>query len=276
MNIADVCAVLMEQPREVFTSATASNLRAVINLPPVGSNKAPTPVELNVYGKACDRFRHNKANDRLLIYGAKLRFDVNTRAYSLHGGVVHQITDEFPILNRVILSGRCVKDLDLSDPRVFKTTPDGLMICNQSLSVYMGKNQADLFNFYAINTANDKLNNAEIIANFTRKGVGITVAGRLVTDAWTDKQSNERKINTKIQVNQITLAPKADATKNTESQTKPVQTNTPVAPSSSDASLWGAANAPQPTDPWTHASGGGLPDLPGQYSNSPSFDEVPF
>jgi single-stranded DNA-binding protein len=150
------------------------------------------------------------------------------------------------------------------------------MICNQSLSVYMGKNQADLFNFYAINTANDKLNNAEIIANFTRKGVGITVAGRLVTDAWTDKQSNERKINTKIQVNQITLAPKADTTKNTESQTKPVQTNTPVAPSSSDASLWGAANAPQPTDPWTHASGGGLPDLPGQYSNSPSFDEVPF
>ena len=273
MNIADVCAVLMEQPREVFTSATASNLRAVINLPPVGSNKAPTPVELNVYGKACDRFRHNKANDRLLIYGSKLRFDVNTRAYSLHGGVVHQITDEFPILNRVILSGRCVKDLDLSDPRVFKTTPDGLMICNQSLSVYMGKNQADLFNFYAINTAQDKLNQAELLVNFTRKGTGITIRGRLVTDAWTDKDSQQRRSITKIQLVQMTLAPKSG-----ESQSKSVASQTTVASTDNVASLWGGKTAEEPVDPWTQASGGGLPDLPGQYGSAPNFDdnEPPF
>jgi hypothetical protein len=58
----------------------------------------------------------------------------------------------------VILAGRCVKDINHEDARSFRTTANGYMICNQTLSVNTGRNQADLFNFYAINSSEDKFN----------------------------------------------------------------------------------------------------------------------
>jgi single-stranded DNA-binding protein len=176
-------------------------------LPPVG-NKAPTTLTFHVYGKACDKFKEFNKGNRVYIHGAKLRFDLESKAYSLHGGVIAQVTEAFPVLNDVILTGRCIKDIDQQDARAFKTTADGLMIANQTISVNTGRNQADLFNFYAINTAQDKLNQAELLVNFTRKGTGITIRGRLVTDAWTDKESQQRRSITKIQLVQMTLAPK--------------------------------------------------------------------
>ena len=50
MNFASVCAQTNETPREVFISATATAIRCSVTLPPVGK-KAPTVLELNVYGK---------------------------------------------------------------------------------------------------------------------------------------------------------------------------------------------------------------------------------
>jgi len=273
MNFASVCAVLMEEPREVYTSETSFNLRALVNLPPV-SNKAPTPIELNVYGKACDKFRTYKAGARLHIHSAKLRFDVQSRTYSLHGGVVYEVTESTPILNDVILSGRCIKDIDVSDERVFRTTADGLMICNQTLSVPMGKNKADLFNFFAINSTKDRLNNAELIANYTRKGVGLTIHGKLVTDAWTDKATKERRTSTKIQVTNLTLPPKPSENGAVESQVKPVASTTNSPSAENAVNLWATTNTQ--SDPWTQASGGGLPELPGQYGSAPELEELPF
>lgn len=273
MNFASVCAVLMEEPREVYTSETSFNLRALVNLPPVG-NKAATPVELNVYGKPCEKFRTYKSGTRLHINGAKLRFDVQSRTYSLHGGVVYEVTESTPILNDVILSGRCIKDIDEKDERVFRTTADGLMICNQTLSVPMGKNKADLFNFFAINSSKDRLNNAELIANYTRKGVGLTIHGKLVTDAWTDKATKERRTATKIQVSNLTLPPKPSENGAVESQVKPVVSNTSNPSAENTVNLWASNNTQ--ADPWNHASGGGLPDLPGQYGSAPSLEEIPF
>lgn len=273
MNFASVCAVLMEEPREVYTSETSFNLRALVNLPPV-SNKAPTPLELNVYGKACEKFRTYKAGTRLHIHSAKLRFDVQSRTYSLHGGIVYEVTESTPILNDVILSGRCIKDIDESDERVFRTTADGLMICNQTLSVPMGKNKADLFNFFAINSTKDRLNNAELIANYTRKGVGLTIHGKLVTDAWTDKATKERRTSTKIQVSNLTLPPKASDNGAVESQVKPVASTTNNAAAENTVNLWASNNTQ--SDPWNQASGGGLPDLPGQYGAAPELEELPF
>ena len=158
MNFVSVCAQTTEAPREVYISATSTAMRCNVMLPPVG-NKAPTAIELNVYGKSAERFSRTPKNAQIYIHGAKLRFDLETRTYSLHGGVIATVNDQFPIFNTVILSGRCVKDIDQADARAFKTTADGLMICNQTLSVNTGRNQADLFNFYAINSNEDKLNN---------------------------------------------------------------------------------------------------------------------
>jgi single-stranded DNA-binding protein len=268
MNQAFVCAQLSENPREVFISATSTVFRCIVTLPPVG-NKAPTTLEYNSYGKASERFRGLTKGNLVYIHGAKLRYDLESKAYSLHGGVVAQVTETFPILNTIILCGRCVKDIDQGDARAFKTTADGLMIANQTLSVNTGRNQADLFNFYAINSSKDALNNAELLINFTKKGTGLTIQGRLITDSWIDKESREKKNQSKIQLVSMTLAPKGSNSLQDKEGIKP---STTVA-SDTVAPLWGGKTAEE-SDPWTVNTG--LPDLPGQYGNVPNLDEEPF
>ena len=269
MNQTFVCAQTTEIPREVAISATNYAMRCAVLLPPVG-NKAPTPIELNVYGKAAERFARTTRGAQIYIHGAKLRFDLDSRTYSLHGGIIATVDESFPILNTVILSGRCVKDIDQEDARAFKTTADGLMICNQTLSVNTGRNQADLFNFYAINTAQDKLNNAELLVNFTRKGVGLTIQGKLTTDAWVDATTKEKRTATKIQLVSMTLAPKG----NDGSRT--IQPQTTVASTGEVASLWGGKSAEDESDAWTKTAGGTLPDLPGKYGPAPELTHEPF
>jgi single-stranded DNA-binding protein len=266
MNFACVYAYLSEDPREVYTSATSTATRCTVILPPVG-NKAQTQIDLNIYGKNAERFSRLKKGNYIYIHGAKLRFDLESRTHSLHGGTVVQVNDQFPMLNTVILGGRCVKDIDTDDARAFKTTEGGLMICNQTLSVNTGRNQADLFNFYAINTAEDKLNNAELLVNFTRKGTGLTIQGRLVTDAWKDA-NGEKKSQTKIQLVSMTLAPKGNTTSTAE-----IKPSTTIA-SDSPAPLWGGRQAEEDTDPWSVNAG--LPELPGQYGSAPELEEAPF
>lgn len=271
MNFCCVCAQLAEAPREVYVSATSTAIKASITLPPVG-NKAPTTIEYNVYGKPSERFQRFPQGALVYIHGAKLRYDLQARAYSLHGGSVAEVTESFPILNSIILTGRCVKDIDQTDTRAFKTTADGLMIANQTLSVNTGKNQADLFNFYAINNTSDRFNQAELLVNFTKKGTGLTIHGRLITDRFKDTNTNEIRNVSKIQLVNMTLAPRgADG-----SMSKSVSTQTTVASASNVTSLWGGRSADESPDPWNQASGGGLPDLPGQYGQAPTLDEIPF
>lgn len=270
MNQAFVCAQLAENPREVYTSSTATSIRCSILLPPVG-NKAPTQLEYNAYGKSSDKFARLQKGDLVYIHGAKLRYDLESKTHSLHGGISTQVTETFPIFNTLILSGRCVKDVDRDDARAFKTTADGLMICNQTLTVSTGRGQADLFNFYAINNADDKLKQAELLVNFTKKGTGLTIQGRLVTEAWQDKETKTRRSVTKIQLVAMTLAPRGDG-----SSSKPVAPQTTVASEGAVTSLWGGRSADESSDPWTQTSGGGLPELPGHYGSNPALDEEPF
>jgi len=267
MNFACVYACLAEDPREVYTSASSTAIRCSILLPPIG-NKAPTQLDLNAYGKNSERVLRLKKGNYIYLHGAKLRFDIESRTYSLHGGTVVQVNDQFPMLNTVVLSGRCVKDINQDDARAFKTTESGLMICNQTLSVNTGRNQADLFNFYAINTAEDKLNNAELLVNFTRKGTGLTIQGRLITDSWKDSNSGEKKSQTKIQLASMTLAPKTN-----QPQSQEIKASTTLA-SSEPTPLWGGRSTEESIDPWPVNAG--LPDLPGQYGTAPELEEAPF
>lgn len=272
MNCAFVCASLAETPREVYTSATSSSYCAEVILPRVSQNKSETRIKYHVYGKAAERFLRLKQNSLIYIHGATLRFDVQTKTHSLHAGSLAEVTESFPIFNDVILAGRCIKDIDKEDPRAFKTTADGTMICSQTLSVSTGRNQCDLFNFYAINNANDRLNLAELICNMTKKGTEMTLRGRLVTDAWNDKQTNERRTATKIQINKVNIVRTRD-----ESKDKPVVSQTTVAAEGNVASLWGGKTVEDSQDAWNEASGGGLPELPGQYTTAPVFaSDEPF
>jgi single-strand DNA-binding protein len=144
------------------------------------------------------------------------------------------------------------------------------MICNQTLAVSTGRNQSDLFNFYAINSAEDKPNYAELLCNFTRKGTGLTIKGRLVTDSWIDKDSKEKKLQTKIELKKMTLAPKAgEGSSSIQPQT------TMISSAAASPSLWGGRTMDEQQDPWNQASSG-LPNLPGQYGAPADDDNEPF
>ena len=128
----------------------------------------------------------------LFVAGARLRRDVKTREWSLDGGNVYAIRpSEFGIVNEVILSGRCIQDMDRADPSIFKATDSGFLIANQCLAVGVGRQQSELFPFYGINKANDSYNLAMLLCDFTRKGTGLTISGRLATDSWIDKTSGD-------------------------------------------------------------------------------------
>lgn len=259
MNFASLCAQTTQEPTEVYTSATSTAVRCPLLLPPVG-NKAPTAIELTLYGKNSERFLKTPKNSQLYVHGAKLKYDTTTRTFSLQGGNIAIVNTSFPIFNTVILSGRCIKDIDKEDERSFKTTADGLMIANQTLLVGSGRNQADLFNFYAINSADDKFNQAELMVNFTRKGTGLTIQGRLVTDTWLDKETKERKSNTKIQLISMTLGPK------TQASDTPKESTGAKAPS-----LWGGATVDEIAEPWGQNVGDNLPALPAPFNKTEEF-----
>ena len=293
MNFVTVCAQLREDPREAFTGATNTVMRCKITLPPYGK-KAPTDLELTIYGeKQGNRFRAMKKGMGVYIHGAKIQYDLESRTFSLHGGVVTPVdVEQFPILNNVILAGRCVKDINPEDTRQCKTTPNH-MITNQTLSVVTKKGESNLFNFYAINGFDDRFQPAKLIADYTKKGTGLTIEARIVTDSWTDKETKEQRTLTKLQLINMTLAPKG------MTDQKPVESKANVAGEKEVTSLWGgrtgdpeeqevpssphqAAIAPEPaSDPWKVqepvGARGNLPDLPGAYGPPPTDDEnAPF
>jgi len=301
MNKAYLSVQAVEDPKEIYIDQSRTNV--IINcLVPPAANKAPTPVIVYVYGKD-DKTRvlsSIKAGSTLFIAGGKLRHDLKTRQHSVHGGSIYAVSHQtFGIVNEIILGGRCIKDVDRSDDKQFKTTESGYMVTNQTLSVNTGKQQADLFNLYAINKADDRYNLAELLANMTRKGTGLTICGRLTTDAWTDKSTGQPKTSTKIQVNNMTLAPKAS----TPGEVKP---STTMPAGTTPVSLWGGQTLPaesnhaEPTasatpqsigepaaDPWikpeepapvpvaaaTPVTAGPLPDLPVSDADD---DDSPF
>ena len=60
MNLAFLCAQLLEDPKKIYTSESTSNARCLIGLPPIG-NKAVTRIQLTVYGKQVDQLANLKA-----------------------------------------------------------------------------------------------------------------------------------------------------------------------------------------------------------------------
>ena len=233
MNLAFLCAQLLEDPKKIYTSESTSNARCLIGLPPIG-NKAVTRIQLTVYGKQVDQLANLKAGHQIYLHGSKLRYDIDTKEFRLEGGNFGTVSHEyFPVFNTVILSGRCIKNINKDDERDYKVTPSGLMICNQSLSVNTGRNQSDIFNFYAINSTEDRNKLAELLKNFTRKGVGLTVQGRLLTDEWKDKTTGQGRSQTKIQLIQMTLGPK------TQPSPDAIEPKTNLASGTAPESLWG-------------------------------------
>jgi len=265
MNLVFICAQVTEKPREVFTGPNSTAVKCNLLIPPVG-NKAPTPIEITMWGKSAERSRSLEAGTHVYVHGARLRYELKEKRFFLERGSMTPVpADQFPPINTIILSGRCIKDINTDNPMDYKLTGN-LIICNQSLSVSTGRQQADIFNFYAINGVDDKYCPAKLLPTFTRKGTGLTIHARIGTDSWVDRNSKETMTKTKIQMIEMTLAPKDQVTPATEKVTVPKVTPP-------KESLWGETPSEPVTPSNTH---GGLPDLPGQYSPATLGEEPHF
>lgn len=238
MNQVFVCAQAAEDPKEIYLDSSRTALKVKVQLPPISTNKAPTELYYHIYQDQ-GRWRSLiKEGTCLFICGAKLHHDLEAREHSIHGGNPAVVDDSFPIYNSVILTGRIAKDPDHTNPMTFKTTDSGLMIANMSMTVTKGKMAADLFNFTSMNKVDDAFKPAELLVNLCKKGTGITIQGQLVTDSWFDHNTKQQRYNTKIQLKQMTLAPKTNEVSSTEIKPTTVMTSTGV-----PKSLWGGRTA---------------------------------
>jgi|GEM_PF-6044979 hypothetical protein len=241
MNDIDISLKIISEPREVATTATSTVLKIDVVAPPASYNKVETVLTLDVYGKQKELFSAATEGALMQLHDASLRYDVENKTFYLQGGRPQWVDESAPILNRVVLAGRCIKDLDLSDTRVFKQVSTGLVVCNQTLSVPTGKKKSDLFNFYAMSDASTGgFNTAELIANRTRKGTPVTLKGMLVTDGWTDKRTGDYRTNSKICVNKVDIHEYPDTAK--------PAVDPPQTPERPEHKVWRA-------DPWTKTPG---------------------
>jgi len=239
MNTAFLSATALEDPAQVFTSASRTTVKLLVKVPGFGK-KVDTVLPVSIWRQDDQQriMQSIKKGSHLFVAGARLRCDSETKEWSLDGGNVYAIRpSEFGIVNEVILSGRCIQDMDRSDPRIFKATDSGFLIANQCLAVGVGRQQNELFPFYGINKANDSYNLAMLLCDFTRKGTGLTISGRLATDSWIDNTTGEQRTRTKIQLNKMTLGPKPKSTE--------IKARTTIPSGSEPASLWGQ---PQPDE----------------------------
>ena len=231
MNYLNASIQISSNPREIYVSDRQTATACDGLMPPVGK-KAPTPIKFQMFGKAGTRLLSFRKDTLVFVYGARLIHDHEAHTYTVSGGDMVQVTDQFPIINTIILAGRCIKTIDVTDSRQFATLDSGLMIARQSLSVY-ANGQSCLYNIDAISGADDKPCNAKILTDFARKGTGLTVGGKIVTSAYI--KEGEAKTRTSIVVNAVTFSPKPKAVE------PPPQTT--VADGESVGSLWGGKTA---------------------------------
>ena len=137
MNFATLCAQVTEAPQEVHTGPSKSLVRCQVTLPPATEKKKPTVLNYSIsWGDSKSRLLAIPEGGLIYIHGCQLHYSVDTREHSIHGGTVTSVTQQFPIFNSVILSGRCIRDMNSDGERpTTRFLDNGLQITEQGLAV---------------------------------------------------------------------------------------------------------------------------------------------
>lgn len=107
-------------------------------------------------------------------------------------------------INKVILFGNLTRDPEL------KALPSGMNVVNFSIAtnrVYRDRDgkkqeQADFHNIVVFGRQ------ADIVAQYLKKGSSVFVEGRLQTRSWDDKSSGEKKYRTEVIGERVQFGPK--------------------------------------------------------------------
>ena len=111
-------------------------------------------------------------------------------------------------LNKAFLFGNLTRDPEL------KALPSGIKVANFSIATnrtYKDKdgNKKDTTEFHNVVAFAKQ---AELIAQYLKKGSGIFVEGRLQTRAWDDKATNSKKYRTEVIVENFQFGPSGRGT----------------------------------------------------------------
>lgn len=99
-------------------------------------------------------------------------------------------------MNKVILSGRLTKDIEI------KLTPTGTKIGNFSVAVNRKKRtgeeqETDFFNCLCFNKT------AEFLEQWSGKGLRVEIDGRVQNRSWQDQETGQKRTVTEILVEQV-------------------------------------------------------------------------
>ena len=240
MHTAFLVAEVLDDPQIDYLDMNRKITKVPLRLPAIGKRRVDTLIEYHSYKEDCGM----RKGDLVQIMDAKIRHDYKKRTWWLVGGNVEKRLPPCPPSNYCIFSGRVMKDIDVSEPRDYRLTDGGLMIANCSLSVVTGKQESDVIPFVAINGQEDRYKPAQLLCDMAgRKGLGLTIKGCLVTEAWEDKESGERKHKTQLLLKNFTMGPK----QKTEQTIKP---RAEIPEGSEPKSLWLPANDDIDNDPF--------------------------
>lgn len=114
-------------------------------------------------------------------------------------------------MNRVVLSGRLTKDIEI------KFTPTGTKVGNFSVAVNRKKRtgeeqETDFFNCICFNKT------AEFLEQWSGKGLRVEIDGRVQNRSWQDQETGQKRTVTEILVEQVEPI---DWKKETQEETQP-------------------------------------------------------
>jgi len=203
MQLAFLIAEAIDDPRQEYLDMDRQITKISLKVPAVGKNKADTLIEYHSYRNDLGF----KRGDIVQVMGAQVRHDYKTREWWMTGGFIEVRTPPCKPMNYLIFAGRCMSDLDATNPRDFRVN-ESFMTANSAISVSAGK-ESDVIPFTAINGSDDRYKLAQLMADMAcRKGKGLTIMGKLVTDTWKNKETGEPVYKTYIKLAKITMAPK--------------------------------------------------------------------
>jgi len=134
-------------------------------------------------------------------------------------------------MNVITLVGRAGRDPEV---RYFES---GTMVANFTLAVNAFKKGEDPDWFNLVIWGKQ----AQVAADYVRKGSQIAVSGRSTSEHWTDKTTGEKRSKPIVNVDRITLlGSKNDSQGGTQSTPAPAAAPAPAAKPAPAASAWGA------------------------------------
>ena len=130
-------------------------------------------------------------------------------------------------MNVITLVGRAGRDPEI---RYFES---GTMVANLSLAVnaYKKDEEPDWFNLVIWGKQ------AQVAADYVRKGSQLAVSGRSTSEHWTDKNTGEKRSKPIVNVDRITLLGSRDRSGDSPGNEQPAAAAPAPAPA---ASAWGA------------------------------------